>query len=78
MPSDLDRPLPRAIAALQAAPDGLHEHPIALVATKVVDYGMANMVAALTGIRGASVRAFLSLEEVLGWLSTAGAPGSKS
>ena len=47
----------------------LRRSKVAVVVTKLVDYGMANMFAILCDLQNAQVRSFRSLEEAEEWLA---------
>ncbi len=49
--------------------DELIMSKVAVVVTKMVDYGMANMFSTLCEIGGASVRSFQSVPEAENWLA---------
>lgn len=49
--------------------DTLKRSKVAVVVTKVVDYGMANMFSTLCEMKGATVRSFQSVTEAECWLT---------
>lgn len=55
--------------ALTASRQGLFlRNPTALVVSKLVQYGMGNMISILSGLQGAIVRPFYDVEEAKEWL----------
>jgi hypothetical protein len=60
----------RTIAALVSDPELLLRHPIAVVVSQTVQYGIGNMVSLIAGIRGTVLRAFYKVEQAEAWLQT--------
>jgi hypothetical protein len=61
----------RVKASFYAAPAGLGGHRLARVVSRLVDYGVGNLLATLAGLYGGEVGTFLSVEEALAWLDAA-------
>jgi hypothetical protein len=62
----------RALAQFYASPGGLGGHRLARVVSRLVDYGVGNMLATLASLGGGTVSTFLSVEEALAWLDAPG------
>lgn len=60
----------RAIASEISQPDLFLSHPIAVVVSQTVQYGIGNMVSLIASLKGTVLRAFYDIEAAERWLQT--------